>query len=467
MHADNPRIQPLLTLAEPDSFHMEDWPDYVKDYGITSEDEPDLLTLFADEALAALPDDRPEAWALLHAWRALGQLRSEAAIAPFIAHFDRLCHHDAALSELCIAVGMIGPAAIPPLAQHFLESDSEEFSRVLALDSLYEVAHQHPSTRDQVLVIYRAYVATLDTALLSLNTLLLGRLMALHATEAIAEIRQLFAMDCIDLTFAGDLEDVEIEMGLRDERETPKPDYAQWAREKGIYGPRDSDFSEDRDDQGTEVDPVFDTIDLYLQRYGSDESVLDVSELDGFFAALACAPVSIMPSTWMPALWGGETHLPEWENESDLMEFTDALYHHYNYVMGDFNANDYEPLFLHSTRVVTDVMVVDHWCEGFLRGLELWDAIKPEDNLLLEQWIAPIRFFGSEVGDVQRVEMTEEEIVEMQQRIQPNVISIRRHFFKPVKRANTTVVNISPKVGRNDPCPCGSGKKHKKCCGLH
>ncbi|MGA2894605.1 MAG: SEC-C metal-binding domain-containing protein, partial [Xanthobacteraceae bacterium] len=23
------------------------------------------------------------------------------------------------------------------------------------------------------------------------------------------------------------------------------------------------------------------------------------------------------------------------------------------------------------------------------------------------------------------------------------------------------------KVGRNDPCPCGSGKKYKKCCGLH
>ncbi|MEW8225794.1 MAG: SEC-C metal-binding domain-containing protein, partial [Candidatus Thiodiazotropha endolucinida] len=23
-----------------------------------------------------------------------------------------------------------------------------------------------------------------------------------------------------------------------------------------------------------------------------------------------------------------------------------------------------------------------------------------------------------------------------------------------------------PKVGRNDPCPCGSGKKYKKCCGV-
>lgn len=28
-------------------------------------------------------------------------------------------------------------------------------------------------------------------------------------------------------------------------------------------------------------------------------------------------------------------------------------------------------------------------------------------------------------------------------------------------------VRVAPKVGRNDPCPCGSGKKYKKCCGQH
>jgi SEC-C motif domain protein len=28
-----------------------------------------------------------------------------------------------------------------------------------------------------------------------------------------------------------------------------------------------------------------------------------------------------------------------------------------------------------------------------------------------------------------------------------------------------TFVRAAPKVGRNDPCPCGSGRKHKKCCG--
>ncbi len=31
-------------------------------------------------------------------------------------------------------------------------------------------------------------------------------------------------------------------------------------------------------------------------------------------------------------------------------------------------------------------------------------------------------------------------------------------------QAKRQVVHTTPKVGRNDPCPCGSGKKHKKCC---
>ncbi|MFA5137638.1 MAG: SEC-C metal-binding domain-containing protein [Elusimicrobiota bacterium] len=31
--------------------------------------------------------------------------------------------------------------------------------------------------------------------------------------------------------------------------------------------------------------------------------------------------------------------------------------------------------------------------------------------------------------------------------------------------APATFTKTGPEVGRNDPCPCGSGKKHKKCCG--
>ena len=42
---------------------------------------------------------------------------------------------------------------------------------------------------------------------------------------------------------------------------------------------------------------------------------------------------------------------------------------------------------------------------------------------------------------------------------------IRRYWLPRRKSAVATVQRDTPKVGRNDPCPCGSGKKFKKCCG--
>ncbi len=33
------------------------------------------------------------------------------------------------------------------------------------------------------------------------------------------------------------------------------------------------------------------------------------------------------------------------------------------------------------------------------------------------------------------------------------------------QKASRTIRHEGPKIGRNDPCPCGSGKKYKKCCG--
>ena len=40
----------------------------------------------------------------------------------------------------------------------------------------------------------------------------------------------------------------------------------------------------------------------------------------------------------------------------------------------------------------------------------------------------------------------------------------RKELYKEQKKSGTVVKD--KKVGRNDPCPCGSGKKYKKCCGV-
>lgn len=37
-------------------------------------------------------------------------------------------------------------------------------------------------------------------------------------------------------------------------------------------------------------------------------------------------------------------------------------------------------------------------------------------------------------------------------------------FYKDAKSNQEPIRRTAPKVGRNDPCPCGSGKKFKKCC---
>ncbi|MDD2216210.1 MAG: SEC-C metal-binding domain-containing protein, partial [Eubacteriales bacterium] len=41
----------------------------------------------------------------------------------------------------------------------------------------------------------------------------------------------------------------------------------------------------------------------------------------------------------------------------------------------------------------------------------------------------------------------------------------RLEIFKNFKRSKTVIKEKTP--GRNDPCPCGSGKKYKKCCGAN
>ena len=45
-----------------------------------------------------------------------------------------------------------------------------------------------------------------------------------------------------------------------------------------------------------------------------------------------------------------------------------------------------------------------------------------------------------------------------------NVLESKPQEQKPEFKT-TPVVRNTPKVGRNEPCPCGSGKKYKHCCG--
>lgn len=442
----------LFTLGEVG--RSGQWYDYLQ-YGFSEDDVSVLLELTADDELNAADAQSKEAWVPLHAWRTLGQIRSTKAVAPLIALFDVLVKDDWALSDLPKVMGMIGESAIDPLVVYLNDKHYDEFARVMAADSLAAIAARQPSIRDRVVQCYRDYMLSPDESAGNLNGLIICFLMDLDAKEAIDDIRQLFKKGCVELSCAGDLEEVEIEMGFRAERSTPKPNFLQ------LHGLDGSSGSQNHD-----TDNTIDLIDHYLMHYGNDNSVLDVSELDGFFAALACSPNMIKPSQWLAAIWGGKALMPEWESKKALDDFSTAIFTFYNYVMESLNTHKYEALFLEREIDEKNHLIVDEWCNGFLRGINLWGPMAAEDTVFTEECIQSIRLFATEAGFEKLGTMNEKEIESQQQKIEPDLNKLFLHFYEQREKPAQPVVLDMPKVGRNDSCPCGSGKKYKKCC-LH
>ena len=201
---------------------------------------------------------------------------------------------------------------------------------------------------------------------------------------------------------------------------------------------------------------------------GKDEGVLDLSELDGLMTAVVSGPVMVPPSHWMPQIWGDFP--PAWKNERELQHVMSLLMRHMNSIVGMLmeHPDDFEPMF--EQRVVEDktYTIVDEWCEGYMRGVALasreWDQESPEMKILL----APIAAFTEEQDFYAHEHCNKQEVENLKNAITPNVREIHAHWM--ARREDyapaTTVIGSEPKVGRNDPCPCGSGKKFKKCC-LH
>ena len=445
----------LFTLGEAEQ-GSRDWPDYLQ-YGFEASDEAALIQLIGDTSLHGAAGDSKEVWVPLHAWRALGQLRSERAVMPLIELFEVLVEDDWALHELPTVMGMIGSAAIEPLGHYIQQQARDEFARATAMAGLSEIVKQHPTLRSRVLEHYRQYIHQADNTESTINGLLVSYLLDIDGKELIDDVRDLFNRQCVDITCAGDIEDVEMALGLRLERSTPK---AVFIEDFDASTPNPAPRAR------PETDDVVELVDYYLEHHGGDTAILGASELDGYFAAIACAPQTVLPSLWMPALWGGEAHSPNWEKIEDFQEFNELIMRFYNYVMEDMNTGRYEALYLVREVKQRSYTLVDDWCSGFLRGINLWGPLSPTDTQALEAALEPVRLFSTESGFSELAELHDDDIEQRQQLIEPAVLKLFTHFFEQRQQPREPYMRDTAKAGRNDLCPCGSGKKYKKCC-LH
>ena len=208
-----------------------------------------------------------------------------------------------------------------------------------------------------------------------------------------------------------------------------------------------------------------DELDAFLMSDRAPEDCMQLSDLDGFLAGIAIGPELIMPSEWVPVIWGGAE--PEFESMEEAQLILNAIMGRYNEILHLLHhaPEEFEPIFWATENGET---VAADWAEGFMEAVELrpraWQAMldSEEDRHLLAPIVAHLHDEEGDPiirGDADEIGQLRGEATEL---IAPCVVLIDR-FWK----ARRQPPGGKPKPGRNDPCPWGSGRKYKRCCGAN
>jgi hypothetical protein len=212
----NPPIATFLTLGE--AREDAEWRDYVATYGISNADIPELIRMATDLDLNQADSESTLVWAPIHAWRTLGQLRAEEAVAPLLQFLDWAAEHhdDYALEDMPYVFEAIGPPAIPALAAFLADDSKQLWARSAALNGLQKIAERHPEERDRCVDIITRQLGAAALNAPDYNGFLLAALLDLKAVEAAPVIERAFEGGYIDDSIAGDWEYAQWELGLSD-----------------------------------------------------------------------------------------------------------------------------------------------------------------------------------------------------------------------------------------------------------
>ena len=226
-------------------------------------------------------------------------------------------------------------------------------------------------------------------------------------------------------------------------------------------------------------DDELNELDRFLMSDLASDETLTIDGLDGYLTAIAIGPITLMPSQWLPGIWGSEPDdAPEFESKEQAQHIMGLIIRHFNSIVETLenDPDSLAPVF-GEQRLPGDPHVYlngEPWALGFMQGLDLcrsaWQPLFDDPDG--QVWLRPLHLLGS-------LDLSEAEdslVLYPDQREQfskqiPDSISLIYCYWLPFRRAvferelAKTIQRDAPKVGRNDPCPCGSGKKFKKCCG--
>ncbi|MDQ3205721.1 MAG: UPF0149 family protein [Pseudomonadota bacterium] len=204
----------------------------------------------------------------------------------------------------------------------------------------------------------------------------------------------------------------------------------------------------------------------------------NLEALDGYLSALAVSPGEVPMSEWEPQVWGKP---PRWDDADERERIQSLLAGHMNMAAarvrhGDDDLPDHLAPLLWLPEDPEDEQedeldVGRDWALGFFSAVALreepWDAWL-DDNEWMEEIFSLLDQLAS--GEVLAEDPTAPATpIEYRERLEiiaglPGMLADLHHHRidaltprEPIRR--------EPAPDRNAPCPCGSGKKYKKCCG--
>jgi uncharacterized protein len=210
-----------------------------------------------------------------------------------------------------------------------------------------------------------------------------------------------------------------------------------------------------------------DELDDFLRSEAVGEDAMDVSMLDGFLTALAVGPTNLPPALWLPMIWGKGAI---WPSEKIAERMRMLVLRHANGILLQLREepDEFDPLLWEREVDGRTVSEIGEWCSGFVQGMALdienWQPLLDSDDA--DDYLYPILLHGTEDGarQLENDPTLDDDLDEHAAMLGECAAALMEHWLPQRKRAST-LRREAPKVGRNDDCPCGSGKKYKKCCG--
>ncbi len=176
------------------------------------------------------------------------------------------------------------------------------------------------------------------------------------------------------------------------------------------------------------------------------------AEVFGLLCGIGVAPTTIMPSLWQPVAFGDHV----WESQEQAEQVFGWLMRFYNQILSDLNAGRW----IHPRVVLSDFGDDPRaWCRGFLTAHGMDEAWIDAERF--QPMMEPIPAWAEE-GELDEIPETAECLA-----VLTDYLRVHSEHWTAWRRRQTRppVAAAMPKIGRNEACPCGSGRKYKRCCG--